>query len=566
MQKKAEYGDNNPVKITGSMKSKLEKFAEREKQIVEIMQQVQEITNKINQNNETKSQLETKANSEDKNEAKKANEELKKTSKELEDLNKQLEEANKKLADLQAAETKVMVNLSGVSINRDVEVEAPTAEVHLSAEPQIEAPVNEVAEVTPETNSLSAELNDFSFEMPEEEPIAEVEANVSENAEDKVEATPEPEIAGNTADEPIEQASENTVTGEAELPEVKVAEIEPKEPEMVENSEPKEEVTENSEMDKAEDVVESKPNLEPVTPDYNFETPIIPISDEEIDKTLAENDKDEETKEIDDDITTEDIEAIDSIIAGNDFAEEKENTDKQDDVFAQMPTLDEVPFENDNSIEEEPVTKEPVEILEDYIRYKNYQEWLFAFAASVFNKDSFTLEELKSLEHKENFLSETEFDNNKTVQISELTNEKDNLEQENDKLKAQLKTTEKFASNITVALDDTKNDLEELHGQYDTQIIKFNDVKDELSKTSNELEDTKKQLKETQDELSNAKDEMQEMQEKIEKIEDERDDYKGRFERALAMVKEATSLMQTPGASEEEKNETPLTKGKGMVA
>ncbi len=564
MQIKAEYSGDNPVKVTGSMKGKLNVFSKRQTNIIDITKKIEEANTALAQNNAKQDELRTVANGEDKKAAKKANSELKKMEKEAQSLSDELNKENEQLAALRASEQKVIANLLGVNFIKGEETTTVVEPVVQNADSVAENNAS-VAEVNPQ-NSLSDELSDFSFEMPETttvepttavedtsapvvEPVAEqastpaIEAVVEEPVveqtpvtEPAAEATPMveevptdiPVAEANPVVEPVVEETPAEPVAETELPQVNVTEIEPNidnEPITVENA-----------SDEQEPLVDEEPatmtSTIPVTPDYNFDEPVIPASDEEIESALASTDdetggevKNEEKEEIT--VTPEDKAAIDSVINGeykmdDIFGEPENKEEKADhDIFAQMPSVESTVMAEEN------VEVKPKEYgLKDYFAFESYQKWLFALAKEIYGKDSFTLEELNDLKDKEGYISDEEYDRLKASQVDSLINDKETLERENAKLTVQLNASKTFGDRVSNELSEVKGSYKDLQRKYDNQTEQLHD-------TENNLRDTETALRETQEELAARKEEVEKNRVKYEK---EMEENRAKHEEEMAKV------------------------------
>lgn len=506
MQIKATHIGNNPIKVPGSSSDQLAKFRERELAIGRLEEESAALNTQIAESVAKLNEL--KASDGDKNEIKKLEETVQTAT-------DKLNEKEKELTDLKNTEQKVVANLSGVTFLKE---NTPT-------------PAEPVAEAS-EEHSLSDELSDFSFDMPATSaPVVETTSEPGETTQEAPVANPvavEPETTdmptvetvpeGPTVDsEEIEPTtkSESETPENAELPQVDISEIKPEIPtESV--SLPEEPIT---------------VNLAPVTPDYDFDQPVIPATDEEVEQALVSSEQDEEkvegseNSEEEPTVTPEDIATIDSIINGSDKTD-IELEEEKEEIKAEPTNFDTNIF--DKVPESEPTSEMPIEDdvekddLKNLIRFKSYRAWENAFAEVVYGKSSFTLDELDNLSTKPGYISEQTFLNERQELVDSLITKKEQLERENNKLNVKLNASETFANNVTNELNDTKASLEELQGKYKKEVEKgkttkgeLNDTKQRLKETEDELDGTKKQLEETQSELDEVKDTLSRKNQKI---------------------------------------------------
>ena len=229
------------------------------------------------------------------------------------------------------------------------------------------------------------------------------------------------------------------------------------------------------------------------------EIPIVPIYD-----------FDEKTEPKKESITPDTIKAIDDII--NNANKKKEEVD-----IEPMPVAEEVKKQEESKAEvkaEEPkkesakedIDDEMPEIkditLKDYIKFPNYQAWLFTFAEDVYKKESFTTKDILALEKKEGFVSERRFNTGRAKQAIALTNENNKLIDKTREAIVARNASQILAKNLTDELNDTKMKLDDLTDKYENQSNKLADTEKELADTKDVLAQTKEELEKTQKELT----------------------------------------------------------------
>ena len=456
MSMKALHTGDNPVKVTGSMMQNLVKFNAREDKIAQLDAQISEFENNLKDLETQKSELLPQTTNEDRKTAKEATKDIKGIDKEMSNIEHQKSKADSDREKLINERTSVLggLNVSLVA-NEDKENDA---------------------------NALSAELNDVSFDvnqmpvMPEAtEPASEVTPVMPEATEPAPEAMPVmPE-----ATEPAPEAM--PVMPEATEPAPEAMPVMPE----TEESAPEVTVAPKTEENKPWDAI---PEI-PIVPIYDF---------------------DEKTEPKKESITPDTIKAIDDII--NNANKKKEEVD-----IEPMPVAEEVKKQEEPKAEvkaEEPkkesakedIADEMPEIkditLKDYIKFPNYQAWLFTFAEDVYKKESFTTKDILALEKKEGFVSERRFNTGRAKQAIALTNENNKLIDKTREAIVARNASQILAKNLTDELNDTKMKLDDLTDKYENQSNKLADTEKELADTKDVLAQTKEELEKTQKELT----------------------------------------------------------------
>lgn len=339
---------------------------------------------------------------------------------------------------------------------------------------------------------LTNELSDISVEMPtvnSEEPSFEMPALEPKKEEPMVEMPSEEptfEMPNVIQEEPVKEEKE---------PEVKWPEF--------------------NYMPEEEEIPRRIPEVESINKEEDnswkelAEVPVVPIYDEE-EKEPAK-------------LNAASINIIDSLINNEEDTEEDEKISEP--VQEKTEEVKEVKKEE----EEMPVLEEVT--LKDYIKFPNYQAWLFTFAQEVYGKESFTKEEILDLENKENFVSERRFNTGRVKQAIALTNENEKLIEKTQQAIVARNASQTLAKNLTDELNDTKNSLEELTNKYDEQSTKLENTENTLSLTKKELEDTKNELEKTKKELDEYKTTFNKMRGIMETSTNKKEDKKSKEEK-----------------------------------
>ena len=494
MSMKALHTGDNPVKVTGSMMQNLVKFNAREDKIAQLDAQISEFENNLKNLETQKSELLPQTTNEDRKTAKEATKDIKGIDKEMSNIEHQKSKADSEREKLTNERTSVLggLNVSLVA-NEDKENDA---------------------------NALSAELNDVSFDvnqmpvMPEAtEPTSEAMPVMPEATEPTSEAMPVMPESTEPAPEAMPVMPEATEPAPEAMPVMPEAtepapEAMPVMPEATEAMPVMPEATEPApeampvmpETEESAPEVTVAPKTEENKPwDAIPEIPIVPIYD-----------FDEKTEPKKESITPDTIKAIDDII--NNANKKKEEVD-----IEPMPVAKEVKKQEEPKAEvkaEEPkkesakedIDDEMPEIkditLKDYIKFPNYQAWLFTFAEDVYKKESFTTKDILALEKKEGFVSERRFNTGRAKQAIALTNENNKLIDKTREAIVARNASQILAKNLTDELNDTKMKLDDLTDKYENQSNKLADTEKELADTKDVLAQTKEELEKTQKELT----------------------------------------------------------------
>lgn len=310
-----------------------------------------------------------------------------------------------------------------------------------------------------ENNSLTNELNDISFDMPTVQEDTPMQIN-----------------------EPVEENEKNTT---------------------FENDETSTEVNwpEFNYMPEMEEIPRRIPEIESAKEEYNApkeieEVPIVPVDNVKEPAKLNESsiniidnliNPKEETTEIEEEIKEPEIVPIEEIKEPKIVpVEETKEEVKEEPVEDDMPVMEEV-------------------TLKDYIKFPNYQAWLFTFAEDVYGKENFTKKEILDLENKDNFISERRFNSGRAKQAIALTNENNKLIEKTQQAIVTRNASQTLAKNLTNELNDTKNKLDDLTSKYDAQSTKLKNTEKTLEDTRKELSSTKEELEKTIKELEEYK-------------------------------------------------------------
>lgn len=443
MNIEAIHKGDNPVKVTRTMMNNLNVFSVRQMKLKEIEKELKRYDENIKQLDYRYGEVSANVNLEDRKLSKEASKELKNIDKERNELYRKLEKLNFEKEKLIHEQKEVLSNLPNVSI--------------ISGEKE-----NEIQD------SLSSELNEFSFELP-------------------------------TTTEKIE-ISDNPEQSDVEVPEFQWNNFDLKEPEI-----PEVQWDNIEHKNQSEDLLRRVPEVEPIDDDRNK----MEVIDNLISNLKNQPEIDVDFDEIDDEDSFE-IVIPDALPYDQELDLEVVIDDEEKQDESQEAKVEQTVEAQEQSIEEEKTEEDEMPVdaeitLKDYVKFPSYQAWLFAFAEDAYGKNSFTKEEFDELEKKEHFVTERRFNSGRAKQAISLTEENKKLIEKTRQAIVSKNASQTLAKNLTDELNDTKTKLDELNEKYDVQTNNLQDVENKLKETTEELNKTKEQLDTISKELDNYK-------------------------------------------------------------